>query len=166
MNLEKIIEEVYNSGGGYYPANSEAPRKDFAPMSNRGGYENPYQQGGATNLPQEETPDRAPSLPWPLQTLGDDIADSFVFLAAGMTKISQATKTNPTIDKASKNELLEMYKKSKMALTILKDIGLSIGKLNLAKPQPAMNPVPINPDLLVDPKTLPNSSPTIAIKLP
>lgn len=166
MNLDKIIEEIYDSGGGYYPAYSEPPRKDFAPMSNRGGYENPYQQGGVSEQPREQTPDRAPSLPWPLQTLGDDIADSFVFLAAGMSKMVQATKINPTLDKKSKEDLLELYKKSKMALNILKDIGLAINKLDLSKPQPIQNPVPMNPDQAIDPKTLPNPNPTIAIKLP
>jgi hypothetical protein len=166
MNLDKIIEEIYDSGGGYYPAYSEPPRKDFAPMSNKGGYENPYQQGGANEHPREESPDRAPSMPWPLQTLGDDIADSFVFLTAGMTKMIQAIKGNPTLDKKAKEDLLELYKQSKAALNILKDVGLSIGKLNLAKPQPVQNPVPINPDQAIDPKTLPNPNPTIAIKLP
>jgi hypothetical protein len=166
MNLNKIIEEVYNSGGGNYPAYSEPPRKDFAPMSNKSGYENPYQRGGASQQPTEEAPERAPSMPWPLQTLNDDISDSFVFLTAGMTKMIQTVKLNPALDKNAKAELLDLYKKSKVALNLLKEIGLSVGKLNMAKPQPVMNPVPINPDQAIDPRSLPNPNPTIAIKLP
>jgi hypothetical protein len=166
MNLDKIIEEIYDSGGGNYPAYSEPPRKDFAPMSNRSGYENPYQRGGASEQPREQGPEGAPSMPWPLQTLNDDISDSFVFLTAGMTKMIQTVKLNPALDKEAKDELLDLYKKSKVALNLLKEIGLSVGKLNMAKPQPIMNPVPINPDQAIDPRSLPNPNPTIAIKLP
>ena len=32
MDLDKIIEEIYDGGGGNYPAYSDPPRKDFAPM--------------------------------------------------------------------------------------------------------------------------------------
>jgi hypothetical protein len=166
MNLNQIIEEIYDSGGGNYPAYSEPPRKDFAPMSNRGGYENPYQRGGAHQQPTDQTLQGQPSMPWPLQTLNDDITDSFVFLTAAMTKMIQAVKGNPTLDKKMKEELLVLYKKSKVALNLLKEIGLSATDLNMARPQPVQNPVPINPDQAIDPKTLPNPNPMIAIKLP
>lgn len=166
MDLNRIIEEIYDTGGGQYPAYSQPPRKDFAPMSNRSGYTNPYQSGGAFNQPVTPEPDSPESLPWPLQTLSTDIADSFVFLMAGMSKMIQCIKQNPTLDKESKEELLEIYKKSKLTLNALKDIGLSVSKLNMAAPQPSQNPIPNTPDQRINPDTIPNPSPTIAIKLP
>ena len=166
MDLNSIIEEIYDTRGGQYPAYSEAPRKDFAPMSNRSGYNNPYQSGGSFNQPTTPEPDSPESLPWPLQTLSVDIADSFVFLMSGMTKMTQCLKQNPTLDNESKKELLELYKKSKEALSLLKDIGLSVSKLNMAGPQPLQNPNQNTPDQRINPNTIPNPNVTIAIKLP
>lgn len=166
MNLNNIIEEIYNSGGGQYPAYSEPPRKDFAPMSNRSGYTNPYQSGGGSGNLTDSTPESPASLPWPLETLSVDIADSFVYLMSGMGKMSQCIKQNPTLKKESKQELLELYKKSKEALKILKDVGMAIEKLNLAKPQPPQNPLPKTNQQNIDPNSIPNINPTIAIKLP
>lgn len=60
IDLKKILEEVYDSGPKNYPAYSQSPRKDFVPVSTKGGYDYPYQQNQATGFP--------PTLPQP-QTL-------------------------------------------------------------------------------------------------
>jgi hypothetical protein len=166
MNLNDIIEEIYDSRGGQYPAYSTPPRKDFAPLSNKGGYANPYQQNAVYDVLTEPSPEAPLSMPWPLQTVSTDIADSFVYLMSGMSKIVQCLKQNPTLDKNAKKELVEIYKNSKQALMLLKDIGSSLHKMNLAGPQPAQNPIGKVADQVIDPKSLPNPSPTIAIKLP
>lgn len=166
MDLKEIIEEIYNGGGGSYPAHSEPPRKDFAPMSTRGGYNNPYQSGGSFGNLTEPPPDAPASLPWPLQTITTDYADSFVYLMAGMSKMIQCIKQNPTLSKESKVELVEMYKKSKHALKLIKDVGLQINKLNIANQQPSQNPIPNTPDQRINPNTIPSINTTIAIKLP
>ena len=139
MDLHRIIEEVWNSGGGNYPAYSEAPRKDFAPGSNKPGYAAPY-QSNSTYGTNEPPPDAPSSLPWPLQTV--------------------------TIDKDAKEELVEIYKKSRNALNVLKEVGLSINRLNMAYPQPSQNPIPNTPDQRINPGAVPNINQTIAIKLP
>ena len=166
MNLNQVIEEIYNSGGKSFPAYSEPPRKDFAPTSSRGGYHSPYQQNAIYDTITEPQPDAPLSMPWPLQTVDTDIADSFVYLMAGMSKIVQCLKQNPSLDKNAKKELVEIYKKSKQALSLLKDVGMDISKLNIANPQPPQNPIPRTSDQVIDPKSLPNPSATIAIKLP
>jgi hypothetical protein len=166
MNLNQIIEEVYSSGSGNFPAYSSPPRKDFAPMSGRGGFHNAYQQNAVYDVLTEPQPESPLSMPWPLQTVGTDIADSFVYLMAGMSKIVQCLKENPSLDKESKKELVEIYKKSKQALSLLKDVGVDITKLNMSDKQPPQNPIPRTPDQRIDPKSLPNPSPMIAIKLP
>lgn len=167
MDIDKIIEEVYDSGGGYYPASSESPRKDFAPASNRSGYDNPYQSGGNYGAPVEPPPDAPASMPWPLQTITVDLADSFVYLMTAVSKMVQCSKQNPTLSKEAKHNLIEMYKKSKQALALIKDVGLSINKLNLADQQPSQNPVPNTPDQRVNSNSIPNvTGKVVAIKLP
>jgi len=168
MNLNQIIEEIYDTGyGKTYPAYSSPPRKDFGPGSNSSGYSNPYQRDSVYgNLGDPNMPDGMPSMPWPLQTLSVDIADSFVYLASGMSKIYQCLKQNPTLDKKSKEQLLELYKQSKAALQIIKDVGMSIEKLNMSKPQPPQNPLELVGQQRPDSSSLPNINPTIAIKLP
>jgi hypothetical protein len=166
MKINDIIEEVWDSGGGYYPAYSDPPRKDFAPASNSSGYTNPYQNGGEAGNLTEPPPDAPASMPWPLQTVTVDLADSFVYLMTAISKMVQCSKQNPTLNKESKAELIEMYKKSKKALALIKDVGTTIHKLNLAGQQPAQNPIPNTPDQRINPNSIPNINTTIAIKLP
>jgi hypothetical protein len=166
MHLDKIIEEIYDGGGGNYPAYSDPPRKDFAPMSNRSGYTNPYQAGGQVGNLTEPPPDAPASLPWPLQTVTTDFADSFVYLMTGINKMVQCIKQNPTLPKDAKKDLVDLYKKSNEALKIIKEVGISINKLNLAGAQPSQNPIPNTPDQRINPNAVPSINTTIAIKLP
>lgn len=141
MDLEGIITEVYDTGGKQYPAYSTPARKDFVPNSARNTPNFPYQkQDDTTNPP----PESVPSIPWPLQTVVDDFADSFVFLATGMNKISSCIKNNPSLSPKQKDELIELYKISKEALHKIKDVGAHITRVvNIAGPQPSQNPVKI-----------------------
>lgn len=140
MNLEEIITEIYDGSNKTYPAYSTPARKDFVPQSARNTPNFPYQkQDDTTNPP----PDSVQSLPWPLQTVVDDFADSFVFLAAGINKISSCLKNNPSLSKEQKDKLIELYKNSKKALILIRDVGSLISDTaNLAGPQPSQNPVP------------------------
>lgn len=164
MNLDSIIEEVYQRSGGGYPAYSEPPRKDFAPVSQKGGYDYPYQQTGAAGSFTEPPPDAPIVLPWPMQTITDDLADGFVLIMSAANKITQCTKLNPALTDIQKEELIELYKETKKALDLIKTVGLRITKSNLAGPQPTQNPVPApaNPA----PDSLPNKGNTVIIKLP
>lgn len=151
MNLEKIIEEIYDTGNKQYSAGSMAPRKDFAPVSTTGNYNYPYQKNMPSDVPTTPPPDGPPSYPWPLQTIVDDLSDSFVYLIAATNKLAQCAKNNPVIKPKQKDQLIELYKKSKQALLLIKDVGLSIEKVsNLAGPQPpqstARGPESIKPE--------------------
>jgi hypothetical protein len=140
MDLEGIITEVYDTANKSYPAYSTPARKDFVPNSSRNTPNFPYQRGmnDLTNPP----PESIPSLPWPLGTVVNDFADSFVFLASGMTKISTCLKNNPSLSSEQKEQLIELYKMSKKALKNIRDVGLHITAVaNLAGEQPSQNPV-------------------------
>jgi hypothetical protein len=141
MDLEGMITEVYDTANKSYPAYSSPARKDFVPNSARNTANYPYQRGqnDLTNPP----PESIPSIPWPLQTVVNDFADSFVFLASGMNKISSCLKNNPSLSSKQKEELIELYKMSKKALKNIRDVGYSITSIvNLASEQPSQNPVP------------------------
>lgn len=164
MNLNNIIEEIYEKGGGSYPAYSQAPRKDFAPISQRGGYDYPYQQTGVAGSFTEPPPDAPIVLPWPMQTINDDLSDGFVFIMSAANKITKCIKSNPALTEKQKEELIEIYKKTKQALELIKTVGLNIHKSNIAGPQPSQNPIPAPENPLPD--SLPNKGNTVIIKLP
>jgi len=104
MNFNKLVNEIYDTNvNKSYPASSSAPRKDFAPVSSRDGYHYPYQNQGAQNIEQEH-PNNPISYPYPLQTVSDDLSQSFVFLLNGTTKIVEAQK-NKSLDVNQKNDL-------------------------------------------------------------
>lgn len=146
MNLEKIIEEIYDKGPAQYPAYSAAPRKDFAPISSKDGYNYPNQRMFASDNYTSPSPDASVVFPWPLQTITDDLSDSFVYLTAGMSKIAQCIKNNPTINVEQKTKLIELFKHSKKALELIKNVGLKIGEIsNIAEQQPSQNPVKVLP---------------------
>ena len=140
MNLENIITEIYDTATQQYPAYSSPARKDYVPQSARNTPNFPYQkQNDLTNPP----PESVPSIPWPLQTVVDDFADSFVYLATGMNKISSCLRNNPSLKKEQKEKLLELFKESKKALIKIRNVGSQlVDVVNMAGPQPSQNPVP------------------------
>lgn len=165
MNLEKIIEEVYDQGPQQYGAYNSPPRKDFAPLSTKDGYNYPNQQNQPLNNLTTPPPEAPISYPWPLQTIVDDLSDSFICLLNASSKISDCAKNNPTMDNDQKNKLLQFYKESKQALEIIKKIGLEIGDfVNIAGEQPSQNPIP-NPPTPKN-ETLPQVGGLVKINLP
>jgi hypothetical protein len=140
MNLEKIITEIYDTAPKQYPAYSSPARKDFLPQSARNTPNFPYQkQDDLTNPP----PESVPSIPWPLQTVVDDFADSFVYLATGMNKIASCLRNNPTLKSEQKENLLVLFKEAKKALVKIRNVGTKlVDTVNMAGPQPSQNPVP------------------------
>jgi hypothetical protein len=165
MNLEKIIEEVYDRGPQQYGAYSSAPRKDFVPLSTKDGYNYPNQQNQPLNNLTTPPPQAPISYPWPLQTIVDDLSDSFICLLNAANKMSDCVKGNPTLSDEQKKEIFEFYRSSKKALDIIKKIGLDIGNVaNIAGDQPSQNPVYQPPA----PKneTLPDTGNILKIKLP
>ena len=165
MNLEKIIEEVYDKGPQQYGGFNSAPRKDFAPISTKDGYNYPYQQNPPLNNLTTPPPEGPVSYPWPLQTIVDDLTDSFVCLLNAASKIADCAKHNPSMDNEQKQKLFEFYKSSKQALEIIKNIGVDIGKVvDMSEGQPSQNPVPQPPT----PKneTLPQMGNILKIKIP
>lgn len=164
MNLEKIIEEIYSSPSGNYPASSEPPRKDFVPFSKRDGYNYPYQKGGTSYQPTELSPNSPTHYPWPLQTVEDDLSDAFVFIVSSMSKIAQSVKNNPSLDDKKKENSILLYKKLKKALMLVKYVGLNMGDvLNLASKQPEQNQA-IDPEKLKD-ESLPEKGDIVKINL-
>ena len=153
MDFNKIVEEIYDGGGGNYGAYSQPARKDFAPMSMKNGYDYPYQNGGTTGELSEPPPDGPVSWPWPLQTLPSDIGDSFVYLMTGMSKMSQCIKQNPSLHKDAKTELIELFKKRTNSLDYLiertkyiekkklKNFGRANARLNIAPNPPLIGPL-------------------------
>jgi hypothetical protein len=140
MELEKIITEVYDTANKSYPAYSSPARKDFTPQSARNTPNFPYQkQDDLTNPP----PESIPSIPWPLATVVDDLADAFVFLSQAMDKIASCVKNNPSLTDKQKRRLIKLYKIAKSSLIGIRKIGFHIVNVtNLASAQPSQNPVP------------------------
>jgi hypothetical protein len=164
MDLDKIIEEVYEKGGGGYGAYSEPPRKDFAPVSMKGGYDNAYQQSGSVGQFTEPPPQAPIVLPWPMQTVYDDLGDGFVMIMSAANKMVQCVNVNPSLTDDQKDSLVDFYKKLKQALDLIKSVGSHLGVSNIAGSQPSQNPVPapVNPA----PETMPQKGNNIIIKLP
>jgi hypothetical protein len=164
MNLEKIIEEIYSSPSGNYSASSEAPRKDFAPISKTDGYNYPYQRDGSY-MGSPIKPDAPVHYPWPLQTIEDDLSDAFAFIASSMSKISQSVKNNPSLDDEKKEKAIFLYKKLKKSLNIIKNVGLNTGSVfNIAGQQPDQNTAP--PAQALKDESLPQKGDVLKIKLP
>lgn len=127
MELNGIIEEMLGDPGGkQYPAYNEPPRKDFVPYSNKAGYNYPYQQGSDAVPLVNSIPPHIPSIPWPLETVTADLSDSYLYLFTAGNKINQALKSNPSMDRERKILLKKYLKECKVALNIIKDIGLNL----------------------------------------
>jgi hypothetical protein len=165
MNLEGLIEEVYDQGPQRYGGFNSAPRKDFAPLPSKDGYNYPYQQNPPLSNLTTPPPEGPVAYPWPLQTIVDDLSDSFVCLLNAASKIADCAKNNPSIDNKQQNELFEFYKSSKQALEIIKNIGTGIGNVvNMSEGQPSQNPVA--QQIVQKNETLPQAGDIVKIKIP
>jgi hypothetical protein len=116
MNLDKVLSEAVGDiwNNAHYGATSEEPRKDFVGFSTRDGYNFPYQHNAPpVHPPSGPQPYQTADLPWPLQTVSDDIRDSFVYLVAAHNKMKTCVDQNPSISKNQKiqiEHLTQAYK--------------------------------------------------------
>lgn len=146
MDLNKILEETLENTWSpkQYPAYSQGPRKDFVPFSTKDGYNFPYQSGQSGDFPPPNYQVQYPeSLPWPLQTINTDLADGFVYVIAAANKISECLKNNSvSLTKEQREDLIEMFKKLKVAINSIKDVGMKITDItNIATTPPPQIPV-------------------------
>lgn len=151
MKLKELIEEVYDQGPKSYPAYSASPRKDFVPYSTKDGYNFPYQKNAPPIFPPEPPqPENPVALPWPLQTINDDLSDAYIYLLGAAKKISDVVANNPTINSEQKVEFTKLYKDLKIALDHIKKVGLKVSDVgNMASQvsvQVTVTPEPIKPE--------------------
>lgn len=125
MKFNSIVQEIYDTNiNKTYPASSSAPRKDFAPISTKDGYHYPYQNTGASEM-ENPLPDNPITYPWELQTVSDDLSNSFVSLVAASQKII-ASKNNPALDIKQKQQLIKALKFSRKILNAIKTVAFKI----------------------------------------
>jgi len=117
-DLMEIISETTYSG------TSEAPRKDFVPLSSKNDYSAQYQSGGAVWPPIDKPVVGQGSLPWPLQLAPIDLGDSYVYLFAALNKIKTAVLENRAMTTDQIDCLKKLYTHGKKALKIIKEVGL------------------------------------------
>jgi hypothetical protein len=144
MDLNKAINESIDTlwNQRQYPASSEWPRKDFVPFGARNDYNFPYQKGTPPVFPPTAPmPENTPSMPWPLQTVDEDIADSFVYLLSAVKKMQRCVKENPSPTKEQKLRLKQLIKVGLKTLKTIEKIGIHIRPVaDLAKPLPPQSP--------------------------
>lgn len=129
MNFNKLVNEIYDTNvNKSYPASSSAPRKDFAPVSSRDGYHYPYQNNGAQDIEQPQS-NNPISYPYPLQTVSDDLAQSFVFLLNATRKIVEA-QNNKALNVNQKNDLHKLKKFSLKLLDGIKKVAYKVDEVS------------------------------------
>ena len=144
MDLEKTLDEsldgLWNNRG--YGGTSEPPRKDYQPYSAGSGYSFPYQAGSPPVFPPTPPdPQNNPSIPWPLDTVSADIADSFVYLIAAYKKMKRCTEENPSINKKQREAIGEMMAITANALRKIEKVGTRIVTVaNIAGNLPPQSP--------------------------
>lgn len=140
MDLDKVLKEALDglwntpNYGGY----SDPPRKDFGPQSSQQGYHFPYQKGAPPLFPP--TPGGPPAevnLAWPLQTVSQDLADSFVYLLAAINKMENCARLNTGIESEQREKLKQLISQSTEILGNLKTIDAELNiNLNLTSSEP------------------------------
>lgn len=162
MKFSSLVQEIYSTNTGkLYPASSSAPRKDFAPVSTKDGYNYPYQNTGASEL-DNPMPDTPISYPWPLQTVSEDLSDGFMKVLEATKKINQSYQ-NPSLNSNQKQDLKTLLKVSKKILEAIKNVAFKVDDIsNLAMPTPPE--VKMNSSQNNNPSNLNRSE--IVIKLP
>jgi hypothetical protein len=132
MNLNLTIKESIDTlwNQKQYPASSSWPRKDFVPVGAKNEYNFPYQKGAPPIFPPTPSdPEHVPSMPWPLQTVSEDIADSYVYLWSAYKKMQRCVEENPSPSKIQKQQISLLMKLCKFCLKTIKQIGLKINKV-------------------------------------
>jgi len=122
----KILKELNSTWNpSEYSASSTPPRKDFVPFSKKD--QAGYGKQNNADFPQSSpVPPNPASLPYPLENVVEDFADSYVYLMAGLKKISICCKNNKALNNRQKKELLHFYAYGKKALDVISKIGMKI----------------------------------------
>lgn len=144
MNLEETLNESLDGmwNNRQYGGASELPRKDYQPYSSSAGYSYPYQAGGQGVFPPSTPqPENTPSIPWPLNTVTDDLSDAFIYTLSAMQKIERCINENPSLNKEQKQALKKMAIAIKDALKRINAVGKNIVTIsNLAGVLPPQSP--------------------------
>jgi hypothetical protein len=143
MDLDKTIEESLDGlwNNSQYGGVNELPRKDYQPYNPSGGYTFPYQSGMSPSSPVNPDPENTPSIPWPLQTVTDDLTDSFIYLVAAIKKMERCERENISISDKQRENLNKLIKISKSALVRIRNVGANVVKIvNLAGNLPPQSP--------------------------
>jgi hypothetical protein len=148
MDLNRALNEVINEdistlwNNAHMGAASEAPRKDFVGFSTKDGYNFPYQHNAPPVFPPTDTqPEQTQSLPWPLQTINEDLTDSFVYLTAAYNKIETCLDQNAALSNNQRRQLEELKELSSKTLINIKTIGSELLVIaQLAGPLPPQSP--------------------------
>ena len=137
--LNEALDGLYNnpSYGGY----SDAPRKDWGPQSNQYGYSFPYQKNNPLFPPVGPPTEQTPDMPWPLQTVSQDLTDSFIYLLTATNKMENCLNLNTSIDKKQKKKLESLIDYSGRILGAIKNLDAKLAfHLDLASSLEGINP--------------------------
>lgn len=162
MKFSSLVQELYNTNTGkLYSASSSAPRKDFAPISTKDGYDYPYQNNGASEM-ENPSPETPISYPWELQTVSDDLSEGFIRVLEATKKINSSYQ-NPSLSTNQKQDLKTLLEISKKILGAIKKVAFKVDDIsNLALPTPPQ--VKMNSSENKNPSNLNRSE--VVIKLP
>jgi hypothetical protein len=125
-SLQDILKEYV--GNTYYPAKSDAPRKDFTPAIGQKGYTVPYQADILPSNPDDTPPANSSTTLWPMQSISEDIADSYVYLYAATLKMNDCIKQNAALRPEQKKLLREIFKICKILNKTIMKIGCKMDK--------------------------------------
>lgn len=145
LEEDSVVEEAFDGAvwnNRRYSAYSEPPRKDYMPISTSDGYGFPYQRGAPPiSPPTAPQPENTPEIPWPLHSVTEDFADSFVYLVSALNKMESCLRMNPVLNKKQRHELKKFIKYTKGAMARIKVVGSEIIQaVNLAGELPPQVP--------------------------
>jgi hypothetical protein len=122
----KLLKELNSTWNpSEYSASSTPPRKDFVPFNKRD--QAGYGKQNNADFPQSApVPPNPASLPFPLENVVEDFADSYIYLMAGLKKIAICCKSNKALKNKQKKELMDLYTYGKKALNAISKIGMKI----------------------------------------
>jgi len=140
MDLGKVLEESLDGmwNNRQYGGKTEMARKDFQPYNSSSGYSFPYQSGGNPTLPPTAPgPENTPSIPWPLNTVTDDLSDGFVYLVSAVKKMQRCIDENPSLNDKQREVIGKMVKSINFSLKNIEKVGASVIMIaNLAEALP------------------------------
>lgn len=134
---------MYNNPnyGGY----NDPPRKDWGPQSNQQGYGFPYQKSPLFPA-TDPTPEQTPDMPWPLQTVTMDLADSFIYLLTATNKMENCLQLNTSLKEDQKKKLNNLIKYAAKIMAAIKDLDAKTNfLLDLASSLEGINPAQERP---------------------